>query len=340
MRNHWRTLKADLINEWNESGAKMRRTELTLSSKMGVRIYDAKTVMTTATENDGVYKLELSFNTEKELPAEERGRVRALAEAARISLAVYKRCKGCITYKAKQIDVEFGPEKSGFHCMADRGGVEQFLSISDLNGLSKQKSMTISVEGKMGKVNYLASNLPIKKLLNKVGVKIKEMSREMKSWTINQSTQYNLDFMNTSIDWEYESSTALIGNVPLDVVLKTMTAEVMAKINRAVQLSFPSARLTKDTVDRLMSGNKYWIAPGDLGASGFNGGKVSILVDLMTPVRVGIGLSGGTPILARPKVDNTYGEYYLRQFLNDDEAKYLRLLNPTSEIICWLLSDI
>ena len=120
MRNHWKTLKADLINEWNESGSRPRRTELTLSSKLGVRKYDVKTVMTTATENDGVYKLELSFNTEKELPLEERGRVRALAEAARISLSVYKKCKGCITYKAKQIDVEFGSEKSGFHRMADR----------------------------------------------------------------------------------------------------------------------------------------------------------------------------------------------------------------------------
>ena len=146
--------------------------------------------MTTATENDGVYKLELSFNTEKELPPEERGRVRALAEAARISLAVYKKCKGCITNKAKQIDVEFGSEKLGFHRMADRDGAEQFLSIGDLNTLSKQKSMTISVEGKMGKVNYLTSNLPIKKLLNKVGVKVKEMSREMTSWTVDQATQY------------------------------------------------------------------------------------------------------------------------------------------------------
>ena len=71
--------------------------------------------------------------------------------------------------------------------------------------------MTISVEGKMGKVNYLASILPIEKFLNKVGVKIKEMSREMTSWTVDQATQYNLDFMNTSVDWEYESSTALIG---------------------------------------------------------------------------------------------------------------------------------
>jgi hypothetical protein len=114
MRNHWKSLKADLIDEWSEEGAKPRRTELTLSSKLGVRKYDVKTVMTTATENDGVYKLELSFNTEKELPPEERGRVRALAEAARISLAVYKKCKGCITYKAKQIDVEFGSENWGF----------------------------------------------------------------------------------------------------------------------------------------------------------------------------------------------------------------------------------
>ena len=101
----------------------------------------------------------------------------------------------------------------------------------------------------MGKVNFLASKLPIKKHLNKVGVKIKELSSEMMSWTVDQATQYNLDFMNTSVDWEYESSTALVGNVPLDVVLKTMTADVMAKINRAIQSSFPAARLTKETVD-------------------------------------------------------------------------------------------
>ena len=87
------------------------------------------------------------------------------------------------------------------------------------------------------------------------------------------------------------------GNVPLDVVLKPMTADVMAKINRAIQMSFPNARLTKETVDRLMSGNKYWIAPGDLGATGFNGGKVSILVDLISSVTVGIGLKVVPPVL-------------------------------------------
>ena len=186
--------------------------------------------------------------------------------------------------------------------MADRDGAEQFLSISDLNTLSKQKSMTISVEGKMGKVNYLTSNLAIKKLLNKVGVKIKEMSREMMSWTVDQATQYNLDFMNTSVDWEYESSTALVGNVPLDVVLKTMTADVMAKINRSIQSSFPSARLTKETVDRLMSGNKYWIAPGDLGASGFNGGKVSILLIWRSRSESELDLMVGLPSSPDPRL--------------------------------------
>ena len=199
--------------------------------------------------------------------------MQALAVAAKISLAVYKKCKGSITYRAKQIDIEFGSENMGFHQIAERNGVAQFLLFGDLNSLSKQKTMMISVVGKMGKVNYLSSVLPIKKLLIKVGSKIKEMSREMTSWTVDQATQYNLDFMNTSVDWEYDSTVALIGNVPLDVVLRPMNAEVMAKINRAIQLAFPTARLTKETVDRLMSGNKYWIAPGDMGAIGFNGGK-------------------------------------------------------------------
>ena len=311
-------------------GSKERRTELTMASKLGVMKYDTKTVMTTATESDGVYKLVLSFDTDNELPLDERGRVKALATSAKISLSIYKKCKGCITYRAKQIDVEFGSENMGFHKLADRNAVAQYLSFSDLKNLSKQKNMMISVEGKMGKVNYMSSVQPIGKLLLKVVAKIKEMSKEMTSWTIDQATQYNLDFLNTSVDWEYESMAALIGNAPLDVVLKPMTADVMAKINRAIQMSFPNARLTKETVDRLMSGNKYWIAPGDLGAIGFNGGKVSILVDLFSSVKVGIGLNGGSSILARPKVDNTYGEYYLRQFLNAEEVEFIRLLTPTS----------
>ena len=206
----------------------------------------------------------------------------------------------------------------------------QFLSFRDLNNLAKQPDMTISVEGKMGKINYRASNSPIKKLLLKVGIKIKEMSSEMSTWTVDGATQYNLDFMNTSIDWEYDSLTVLVGNIPLDVVLKPLTADVMSKINKAIQLTFPMARMDKTTTERLSSGAKYWIAPGDLGATGFNGGKVSILVDLITPVRVGIGLNGGSTILARPKVDMTNGEYYMRQFLNEEEANFLRLLNQTA----------
>ena len=181
LRNHWKTLNGDLIHEWNEVGSKERRTELTMASKLGVMKYDTKTVMTTATESDGVYKLELSFDTEKELPLDERGRVKALATSAKISLSIYKKCKGCITYRAKQIDVEFGPENMGFHKLADRNGIPQYLSFSDLKRLSKQKSMMISVEGKMGKVNYMSSVLPIGKLLSIVVAKIKEMSKDMTS---------------------------------------------------------------------------------------------------------------------------------------------------------------
>ena len=78
MRNHWRTRTVGLINEWNEPGSTNRRTDLTMSSELGVRKYDTKTTMTTATKNDGVYKLELSFSTEKELPPGEKGRTRHL----------------------------------------------------------------------------------------------------------------------------------------------------------------------------------------------------------------------------------------------------------------------
>ena len=75
LRNHWKTLNGDLIHEWNEVGSKERRTELTMASKLGVMKYDTKTVMTTAPESDGVYKLVLSFDTDNELPLDERGRV-------------------------------------------------------------------------------------------------------------------------------------------------------------------------------------------------------------------------------------------------------------------------
>ena len=114
LRNHWENLNGDLIHEWNEVGSKTRRTELTMASKLGVMKYDTKTVMTTATENDGVYKLELSFDTEKELPLDEKGRVKALATSAKINLAIYKKCKGCITYRAKQIDVSLDRKTWGF----------------------------------------------------------------------------------------------------------------------------------------------------------------------------------------------------------------------------------
>ena len=44
----------ELVNDWNEGGSKPRRTELNMLSKMGIRKYDSKTTMTTASENDGV----------------------------------------------------------------------------------------------------------------------------------------------------------------------------------------------------------------------------------------------------------------------------------------------
>ena len=87
---------------------------MTLSSKLGVRKYDVKTVMTTATENDGVYKLELSFNTEKELTPEERGRVRALAEALESAWRFTRNAKDASLTRQNRLTSNSGLKNWGF----------------------------------------------------------------------------------------------------------------------------------------------------------------------------------------------------------------------------------
>ena len=77
--------------------------------------------------------------------------------------------------------------------------------------------------------------------------------------------------------------------------------------------------------------HKISSSPGDLGAHGFNRGKVSIVVEIDTPVVVGKFVEGGNAILSRLPVDNVpekKGEFYLRQFLSDEEATLILSLIP------------
>ena len=74
---------------------------------------------------------------------------------------------------------------------------------------------------------------------------------------------------------------------------------------------------SKSSLEKFSSNEKYHLTPGDLGAIGFNGGKVSIVVELESPLLVGTSVAGGIGLLSRLPVDNVpdrKGEFYLRQF--------------------------
>jgi hypothetical protein len=301
-RRSLKTFKHDMIIDQDTSSEdeapkrNLDRVSLGLNAPPKDRLFDTKIEFTASgTNQEGVFKLEVTFDTEKQLSEVVETRKEEIAMAAKIRIRMWKRSKGQILLSAKSVDLVLQEEVEGFHALESG----KHLSSGDLVRLAKKDYITIGVKEKMGNIIYKVSPGPIKRLVSKLSEKIHLMSNQMTSWKMDPFKHFNMDFLSCSADLMYESRHILVGNIPLDLIKGPMPRAVIEKINAAIKQASATAEISEDCIKRFESSEKYHLTPGDLGARGFNCGKVSVIVELKEPLLVGTSVEGGTAILAR-----------------------------------------
>ena len=324
-----------------DSETKKRRTNLHLSSPTRERVYDGRLeLVTSASEEDGVFKLDVRFDTSVPLSKDPVLRMEDLVRASRIRVSMWKRRNGRILTRPPRIDLALEHGDMGFHELTE--GRE--LSVRDLATMARKQEVIIAVKEKFGLIAYSLSSNPLKKLLSKLSYNLQQMCLELDSWVARSFESKNIDFLGCSLDLLTESKHVLVGNIPLDTIRGPLGPDTMRKIQVAIQSASPGAKISKNTLDRLSGNDKYHMTAADLGVKGFSGGKVSIVVELERPILVGVGMNGGIPILTRPLVETLNpgkGEYFLKQFLSETEASLLRgretpaLERPMNTIACF-----
>ena len=204
------------------------------------RKFDAVLEFTAAGNNqEGVFKLEVMFDTKENLSSDESTRINELTLAIRGKISMWKRTNGRVVTKPGKADLTLGKENMGFHDLRK----ETYMSISDLRELARKPEVLISVEETGGITVYKIAPIPIRRLLSKLGVKIQEMARDMTSWVVEDEDGRNLDFLSTSADLLQSYRHVLIGNIPTDQLVSNRK-EILAKIEQIVKISDPGAEIT------------------------------------------------------------------------------------------------
>ncbi len=72
-----------------------------------------------------------------------------------------------------------------------------------------------------------------------------------------------------------------------------MGTEVMRRIEIAVASISSSAIISVESREKITTGLKNYIQPGDIGVNGFSGGKVSFMVDINEEITSGTSVDGG-----------------------------------------------
>ena len=101
LRRSWKTFKQDMITSQDSSSddeAPRRdpnRVSLGLNTPPKQRLFDTKIELTASgTNQEGVFKLEVTFDTERQLSNVEDTRKEEMAMAAKIRIRMWKRSKG------------------------------------------------------------------------------------------------------------------------------------------------------------------------------------------------------------------------------------------------------
>jgi hypothetical protein len=164
------------------------RVSLGLNAPPKDRLFDTKIELTASgTNQEGVFKLEVTFDTEKQLSEVEDTRKEEIAMAAKIRIRMWKRSKGQILLSAKPVDLVLQEEVEGFHALESG----KHLSSGDLVRLAKKDYITIGVKEKMGNIIYKVSPGPIKRLVSKLSEKIHLLSNQGK-WTHSNTLTWTL----------------------------------------------------------------------------------------------------------------------------------------------------
>ncbi len=189
--------EGDLPSSLDGSNESSRRTKVDLQSPLVERKFDSVLEFTAAGNNqEGVFKLEVIFDTKEKLSSDESTRTNELTLAIRGRISMWKRNNGRVVTKAGKADLTLGKENLGFHDLRK----DTYMSISDMGLLARKPEILISVEEAGGNTVYKIAPIPIRRLLSKLGVKIQEMARDMTSWVVEEEDGRNLDFLTTSAD--------------------------------------------------------------------------------------------------------------------------------------------
>ena len=121
------------------------------------RLFDSTLEFTVAGNNqEGVFRLEVIFDTSIKLSGDETIRVDEMAIALRGRISMWKRSSGRVVAKGGKADLTLGREKLGFHELKQ----DTYLSILDLTNIARKPEILISVEESFGITIYKIAPIP------------------------------------------------------------------------------------------------------------------------------------------------------------------------------------
>jgi hypothetical protein len=231
-----------------------------------------------------------------------------IVRSARIRLGMASRTGGKMAKKEEKIDLILGELRNGYHHLINKDFMGALLSSSDLRRFAQREDIAVHILEIFGPVSYNVGTVPLRRLEAMMWSKFHQMASDLTSWVVKEAKALNLDFIHHSCDRMFKAKHMLSGNIPFDYVAGgRMSEENIAKVVRAVERSFPKAKIIPRSLEPLRGNKRYYLSPRDFGVSGARGGRISVVVEIEEKL-VGIGVRNGVQIFNRVRVDTGTGE--------------------------------
>ena len=264
-----------------------------------------------------------------------------MASWTQINISTIGRPRNPIKETGLKTDILFGVEDKGEHYMK-REGDNDYLYPSELaSKIDECKSkggIVLEFTGVKGQFRVATKSLD--GALNRLYEKIARIAGERR-WAKTDQPNTILRGLERSIDGPFFSDYCLIAGLQCKYLNNgRLSAQGADKIAHAVSFGVSESEAKRDELTACLDGTKPPIRPRNMGWGRYEFDRLMYLIELESPIEVGVTLMGGTMTYNRIRLagdnrdnSNVGGEWVTRQFLTLDEARSYKLIeeNETTQ---------
>ena len=177
-------------------------------------------------------------------------------------------------------------------------------------------------------MKYKLNPAPFKTLLERLEAKCRDLAKKKKKWSAYRRSASRMAHLGSSCDLTFAAEYCIVSGVPSQYFNGgTLHDQIIEKLRKAVMGKSVTSKACELSLAEIKNKRRKAIKLSNMGWRQINMERAMVLIKLETPLEVGITMEGGIRryervLVTKPDKDNKGGEYYIRQFVDKEEAAF------------------